>query len=108
MDGADLVEAAQCGIRNLDGVSQKADVCKSMLEKCMGFSDNIRSTVDSFMGTWNLETMGNKIKEICRCVTLGGMIKQFGLQIKNLVLMMLEVLQTAREKFKNLPIPDIG
>jgi len=108
VDSSSLLNVAQVSMNCFSGVSDKVEVCKSMLETSQGFSDSCNGTISEFMGTWNLDTMGDKIKQICRCVTLGEMMRQFAEQVKNLVMSIVALLQSILDKFTNLPIPDLG
>jgi len=107
MVDANLFDGIQAGMKGFDGVNGKVEKCKGMLELSQGFSDKTTATIESFNGTWNIETMANKIKEICRCATLAEMIQQFAQQIKQLVMSILALLQAAMEKFGNMDLGDV-
>lgn len=104
---ANLFGAVQSGLKAFSGVNDKVEVCKSLLQTSQGAADNTSSTIESFMGSWSLETMADKIKDICRCVALGQMIRQLAEQIKNLVKSIISLLQAAMDKFSGMKL-DLG
>jgi hypothetical protein len=87
------------GVRGFRNVSEKTNVCKSMLEQVVAFTGNCDNVIATFMNVWDLESAGAKIAEMCNLVNLGKMIKQFAEQIKRLLMAIVTFLKTAFDKF---------
>merc|ERR1712125_247429 len=102
-----MLESVNACVSAFSAVSDKAEVCKTMLQSSEGFADKCTGTIDAFMGTWDLETMGSKITEICRCARLGELIRQFVEQIKNLVMSILSLLKLMMSKLSGSPVAGI-
>lgn len=62
------------------------------------------AVVDSFMGVWDIQTAIDKIKEMCRIVKLGEMMKQFASQIKSLLMAVINLMKASIEKFKKMDL----
>jgi len=105
VESAGLFETVQALLKSFTGVSDKVEVCKSMLSTAEGFSNGCSGTIAEFMGTWNLETMGDKIRQICRCAALGEMLRQFAEEVKRLVMSVIDLLETLLGKVTNPPLP---
>jgi len=108
VESAGLLETVQALLKSFTGVSDKVDLCKSMLSSAEGFSDGCSGSIAEFMGTWNLETMGDKIRQICRCAALGEMLRQFAEEVKRLVMSVISLLEALLSKVTNPPLPDLG
>jgi hypothetical protein len=72
------------------------------------FASNCSGTIESFMGVWDLESAMDKIKEMCRLVNMGELMKQFASQIKQLLLAIIALMKSAKEKLSSLDIKDLG
>jgi hypothetical protein len=105
IEEASLVNGIAAGVAGFEGTSAKAARCNEMLAMSQGFAEATTGTIEVFMGSWNLEVMGNKLTEICRCVELGSMMKQFAEETKALVLAIVALLQASMEKFGNMEMP---
>lgn len=108
IEGADIFKACQSGASGFSSVSKKTEVCTEMLVNVRDFSTNCNGTIESFLGVWDLESAMNKIKEMCRLVNLGELMKAFAQQIKDLVLAIIALLKAALEKFSSLELSDLG
>jgi hypothetical protein len=58
------------------GVKQKIGICRDMIASLQGFAKNCNSTIDSFMGIWDLPTAMDHLLEMCRLIKLGELMKQ--------------------------------
>ena len=108
LESADLITAGRAGVRGFSGVSDKANVCKELLELVEQFAGNCNGTIESFLSVWDLESAGKKITEMCQLVNLGEIMKQFADQIKRLLMAIIALMKAAVEKFKGLDVGDIG
>jgi hypothetical protein len=108
IENADIFKACTSGVHGFKSVSGKSSICKDMLELVEGFASDCDGTIESFMSVWDLESAMNKIKEMCRLVSLGELMKQFASQIKRLALAIIALMQSSIEKFSSLDIKDLG
>jgi hypothetical protein len=110
IDNSDIITAAKASVTGFRAVLDNTDNCRNMLELVDGFTENCNSTIDAFLGVWDLESAMEKIKEMCRIVHLGELIKQFAEQIKRLLKAIVALMKAALEKLsiKNLSKIDIG
>lgn len=107
IEEADVIHAARAGVKGFSGVSEKTSVSRNQLQLVEGFATSCSATIESFMGSWDLESAANKITEMCRLVNLGEMMKQFADQIKRLVVAMIALMTAAVEKFSKMDIKEI-
>jgi hypothetical protein len=107
IEEADVIHAARAGVKGFSGVSEKTSVSRDQLQLVEGFASSCSATIESFMGSWDLESAANKITEMCRLVNLGEMMKQFADQIKRLVVAMIALMTAAVEKFSKMDIKEI-
>ena len=105
---ADLLTAAQAGVRAFAGVSQKSTVGTDLLKLVEQFSTDCQGTIESFLTVWDLPSAGKKITELCHLVNLGTGMKQFADQIKELLMAMMALMKAAITKFKKMDLGDIG
>jgi hypothetical protein len=108
IENADIFTACKSGVAGFSSVSKKTDICSDMLTNVEGFADNCNNTIESFMGVWDLESAMGKIKEMCRLVNMGELIKQFASQIKQLLLAIIALMKSAKDKFSSLDTHDLG
>jgi hypothetical protein len=110
IDQSDIITAAKASVDGFRGVLDNADNCRNMLELVDGFTDSCNTTIDAFLDVWDLESAYEKIKEMCRIVRLGELIKQFAEQIKRLLKAIVALMKATLEKLsiKNLSKIDIG
>lgn len=101
IESSNLLGAVQAGAKGFTGVSNKASVCKDMLQKVEGFAGGCQKNIDSFMNVWDLDAATTKITEMCRLVSLGEMMKQFAEQIKQLIEAIIALLSAALKKFSS-------
>jgi hypothetical protein len=92
----------QAGSDAFSGVERKIGVCRDMIASSRGFAENCNSTIDSFMGVWDLPTAMDHLLEMCCLVKLGELMKQFAEQIMKLVRANIAVLKAALEKIRTL------
>lgn len=107
IDESNALTVIQTSTEGFSGVKDKVGICRDMISSSRGFAETCSSTIESFMGVWDLETAMEHLLEMCRLVKLGEMIKQFAEQIMRLVKANIAVMQAAMEKMKNIDfIPD--
>lgn len=104
IESANVVSAARAGVAGFSGVSVKANSCNDMLELVQTFAADCFTTIESFMGAWDLESATNKIMEMCRLVSLGELMKQFASQIKRLAIAMIDLMKASTAKFQSLDL----
>lgn len=108
MEKADIFTACKTGVSGLSSVTTKTKDCTEMLLQVRDFSENCNTTIESFLGVWDLESATRKIQEMCRMVTLGNLMQEFARRIKGLVLAILALLQATYKKLCNLELKDLG
>lgn len=108
IEGSNLLNAVGAGVKGFAGVSSKASTCKGLLSLVEGFATDCGSTIDSFLGSWDLESATGKVREMMRLVDLGSLICQFADQIKRLIAAMMALMKSAVAKFSNLNLGDLG
>jgi len=107
IESADLFRAVDAGHRGFSDVSEKVSTAKELLALLKKFSETCIQAIESFMGVWDVQSAIEKIKEMCRIVNLGEMMKQFADQIKRLLLAVIELMKATVHKFKNLNLSDL-
>jgi hypothetical protein len=105
IENADMIRAVSEGVNGFSGVSGKVGVCRELLELVEGFAQGCLQTIESFLGVWDLESAAVKIKEMCRMVNLGEMMKLAAQQIKRLLQAMIALMMAASEKLKTVDLP---
>jgi hypothetical protein len=108
IESADIFTACKSGVSGFSSVSKKTEICSDMLTNVEDFASNCSGTIESFMGVWDLESAMDKIKEMCRLVNMGELMKQFASQIKQLLLAIIALMKSAKEKLSSLDIRDLG
>jgi uncharacterized protein YukE len=106
IESANVIGAVKAGARGFSGVSSKADSCKEMIQMIQTFASRCHETIESFMGSWDLEAATKKIMEMCRLVRLGELIKSFANQIERLAVVMIELMKASIAKFKSLDLSE--
>lgn len=99
MENSDLLSMARTGTKGFAGVSDKASLCKDTMGLVNEFAKTCSTTIASFLSVWSLESASRKIEDMCRLVKLGEIMKQFAQQVKQLILAILDLLNTALTKF---------
>lgn len=107
IDNSDVVSAAIVSMEAFRNVKEEADTCRDMLALVEGFTGDCNSTIESFLGVWDLESAMDKIKEMCRIVRLGDLIKQFAEQIKRLLKAIIALMKSAIKKL-SIKVDDIN
>jgi uncharacterized protein YjbJ (UPF0337 family) len=108
IESANVISAAKAGVRGFTGVSSKTTSCSDMIELIQTFATNCLETIESFMGSWELEAASTKIMEMCRLVSLGELIKSFASQIERLAIAMIDLMKSSAAKFKSLDMGSLG
>jgi len=108
MEKSDIFTAGKTGASGLSSVSSKTEACTEMLLSVRDFSEHCNSTIESFLGVWDLESAMTKIQEMCRMVALGNLMQEFARRIKGLVLAILGLLQATYKKLCTLELKDLG
>ena len=99
IEGSDIFGVVQAGKRGFGGVSEKSQVCEETLTLVEKFSGDCSNVIESFLSVWDLESVTTKIKEMCRLVNLGEIMKQFSEQVKRLLLSIIALMKAAVTKF---------
>ena len=105
---ANVVSAARAGMAGFSSVSSKATSCGELLQVVQSFAVDSIATIESFLGTWDLEAATRKILEMCRLVSLGNLIKHFASQIKRLAIAMIDLMKASAVKLGSLDLGDLG
>ena len=108
LEESNVVDAARAGARDFGGVADKSDIVRSNLGIVREFASSCDSTIEAFMGSWDLESASRKIDEMCRLVSLGELMKKFASQIKRLVVAMVKFLKASIEKFSKLDVKELA
>ena len=107
MEEADIIAAIRAGKRGFAGVMEKAAICEQTLALMDTFAGDCNRTIESFLSSWDLESASTKIKEMCRLVNLGELMKQFAQQVKRLLLAIVALMKAAMTKFSQ-DFPNVG
>jgi hypothetical protein len=107
IENANLLVAVQAGTRGFINVADNVGIAKGLLALVQSFAETCMFTIESFMGVWNIQSAIDKIKEMCRIVKLGEMMKQFADQIKRLLLSVIALMKASIQKFKSVDISDL-
>lgn len=110
IEKSNVISAARTSVAGFHSVLDNASHCRNMLELVEGFTGNCSITIEAFLGTWDLESAMEKIREMCRIVRLGELIKQFAEHIKKLLKAIVALMKATMEKLsiKNLSNIDLG
>lgn len=102
IDRADIFEAVSASSKGFSGVNEKFKLCQTLLQSSKSFVSDCQSTIDSFLGVWDLPRSQEKLLEMCRLVRLGKMMKQVAEQVATLVSANIDVMSSARDKIKSV------
>jgi hypothetical protein len=108
IENANLLVAVEAGTRGFTNVADNVGVAKELLALVRSFAETCMQTIESFMGVWDIQSAIDKIKEMCRIVKLGEMMKQFADQIKRLLLSVIALMKASIQKFKSVDISDLN
>lgn len=99
LDEANLVSACKAGSQGFAGVSSKTMVCQELVDVMKSFCEQALQTIDSFLKSWDLESAAAKLRDMCRLANFGNLVKSWAKQCKVLIVAMVQLLQTALDKF---------
>mmetsp|Transcript_45613 Transcript_45613/g.138612 ORF Transcript_45613/g.138612 Transcript_45613/m.138612 type:complete len:561 (-) Transcript_45613:69-1751(-) len=102
IDKADIFEAVSASSEGFSGVNDKFKLCHTLLQSSKSFVSDCQSTIDSFLGVWDLNAAQEKLLEMCRLVHLGKMMKQVAEQVMTLISANIRVMSSARDKIKSI------
>lgn len=102
IEEADIISAAKSIHREIENVPGKVDTCKEMIESCTEFADRSKSSIDSFLGQWSLETAIEHIKEMCRLVSLGKLMEQLADKVHKLIKAITTLLRVMSNKVQKV------
>jgi DNA replication initiation complex subunit (GINS family) len=110
IESSDIIDSVNAVVSGFRGILDNESNCQNMLSTCEKFTGDADSTIQSFLGVWDLESAMVKISEMCRMVRLGELIKQFAENIKKLLKAIIAWLRSMVEKIniKNLAKIDLG
>ncbi|KAG7368978.1 hypothetical protein IV203_031721 [Nitzschia inconspicua] len=108
IESANVIGAAKAGVRGFSGVSSKTTACSNMIQLIQKFATDCLKTIESFMGSWDLEAATHKIMEMCRLVSLGELMKEFANQIERLTIAMIELMKASATKFRSLDLGNLN
>ena len=107
IEEANALEAIQQSSNGFSNVLNKVSKCQDMIVSSRSFAENCNTTIDSFMGVWDLEVAMNHLIEMKRLVKLGEMMEQFAREILKLVKAVIDVMKPVMDKIRNIDlIPD--
>lgn len=107
IEGADVFDAVQSGVRGFSDVSDKVVNAKELLGLINGFAQSCLEAFESFMGVWDIESAQEKIIKLLRLANLAEMMNQFASQVKRLILAVIALMKSAMAKFSNLKLKDL-
>ena len=85
IEDSDVFHAAKAIHKEMSTLPEKVDMCHEMVQSCTNFADRSKSSIDSFLGKWSLETAILHIKEICRLVSFSKLMETLADQIHKLI-----------------------
>ena len=62
IEESNTLHAAKSIHGEMSNIPRKVDTCKDMIDSCTEFADRSKSSIDSFLGKWSLETAVSHIK----------------------------------------------
>ena len=75
IEESDMLHAAKAIHSEIKELPAKVDVCQEMVRSCTEFADRSKSSIDSFLGKWSLETAISHIKEMSSLVSLSKLME---------------------------------
>ena len=102
MDTADVLTVAKAGMSSFSLLEGKAGLCRDTLDLINSFASDCDGKISSFLNVWNMEVAQNKVKELCRLVSVGDMMQAFVQQIKEFALAMMDLLKSIITKFSSM------
>lgn len=85
IEDSDMFHAAKTMHKEMSSIPGKVETCQEMVQSCSDFADRSKSSIDSFLGKWSLETAVSHIKEMCRLVSFSKLMEQLADQIHKLI-----------------------
>jgi len=85
IEESNVIHAAMSIHREMSNVPRHVDTCQDMIESCTAFADQSKSSIDSFLGKWTLETAVTNVKEMCRLVSFAKLMEDLADQIHRLI-----------------------
>lgn len=98
IETGDLVTVGKASVRGIRSALDNEDNCQNMLSSVDDFTGKCSSTIDSFLGVWDLESAMEKMTQMCRLVRLGELIKQFAERIKRLLKAIINLMKSMVSK----------
>mmetsp|Transcript_3453 Transcript_3453/g.5760 ORF Transcript_3453/g.5760 Transcript_3453/m.5760 type:complete len:574 (+) Transcript_3453:122-1843(+) len=108
IENANLLVAVQAGTRGFSNVAANVGIAKELLALVQSFAETCMQTIESFMGVWDIKSAIDKVKDMCRIVSLGEMMKQFASQIKRLLLSVVTLMKASIHKFKDIDLSKLN
>ena len=102
IENSDMISATKTMHREMSNIPDKVDICQEMVQSCTEFADRSKSTIDSFLGKWSLETAVSHIKEMCRLVSLSKLMEQLADHIHKLIKAISTLLRAISTKVKSI------
>jgi len=102
IEESNTLHAAKSIHREMSNIPRKVDTCKDMIDSCTEFADRSKSSIDSFLGKWSLETAVSHIKEMCRLVSFSKLMEQLADQIHRLIKAITTLLRVMSAKIQKV------
>ena len=92
-----LVTAIEAGVSGFDGLISKAQICDQLFEAIKNFAAAVRTITGAFIN-FDVAECVSKAKDMCRCIHLSGLMKQFAEGAGKLIRSILELFNCASDK----------
>ena len=102
IEDADILHATTTIHKEVKTIPDKVDTCQEMIQSCTDFTVRSKSSIDSFLGKWSLETAISHIKEMSRLVSLSKLMETLVEQIHKLMKAITTLLQVISTKIQTM------
>ena len=102
IEDSDILHAATTIHKEVKTIPDKVDTCQEMIQSCTDFTVRSKSSIDSFLGKWSLETAISHIKEMSRLVSLSKLMEKLVEQIHKLMKAITTLLQVISTKIQTM------
>ena len=93
VENAKILQATKEIHEELSKIPSKIDICEEMIGSCTDFTDKSKSSIDSFLGKWTLESATDHIQQMRKLASISKIMEQFAIQIQKLLRALIGLLQ---------------
>ena len=102
IEDADILHAATTIHKEVKNIPDKVDTCREMIQSCTDFTERSKTSIDSFLGKWSLETAISHIEEMSRLVSLSQLMETLVERIHKLMKAITTLLQVISTKIQTM------